>query len=1001
MNSSNRIKKSAILAIALSGSALFNGCGGGTRTTPPPIVAVSVSPSSITVVVGTTQSITAITQNDPTNKGVTWMISPATGAGTLSNATSTSVVYNPPATLPASALSVTITATSVADSSKSASSAITVPGVPLMVVVSPATATVQPGTSAPFTATVTNDPANAGVSWNLFCSPAVTGEPGGPQCGTLTPAQTPSGAPVSYTAPSSGDLNVTITAVSVTDPGVVSSAALRVPGIAVIVSPANATVNVGSAGKVSASVANDTGNQGVSWTLSYIQNSGLVDCPSATVCGTVAPASTASGVATTYSAPTDPPAGDLTVSLTATSVANTTASGQATVIVPGIKIAVAPTSAKVAAGATASFSVTVSDDPSNKGVTWAVSCSTSPCGSISPASTASGTPAIYTAPPAAPASDLNVTVTATSMTNTAAFSTASVVVPAITISLSPNSALIPLNITQQYTATVSNDPATNTVVWALAQNGTPCTPACGTVSPLNTSSGSPTTYTAPASLPSNTTLALSASSATDTTKAATSLITLTNGTAKIVPNSLNFGKVLAHQSSLSKIATLTNTGSSILNVSSVVIAGNAPHDYSQTNTCSPTVNAGMSCTISVMFTPSGTGVFTANVSINDGSPDSPQSISLTGTGFTSAPRGFVAATSALSRSGAINVPAPTGPFTVGTRVLDLFDSTRNDPYASSGAKRELAVRLWYPASLSQPCKPAEYTSPAVWAYFSQLADVPLFRVNTNSCANAPVTDASHPVIVFTPGYTATFTDYTFLLEDLASRGYVVASVDHTYETTAVEFPDGRLAKSIFGSHLGNTWRGDERTFSSAIQVRLQDIEFVLNELGKLNRQPGGPFVNRLDMSKIGIAGHSMGGVTALLSLTHDTRFQAAVVLDAAVPEGLMGGTNKPVLILAAGRKQWDTGECRLWKNLLGPRIAANIRGTEHAAFSDWIWLADTAVETGPMGPEKTMSALRDYVAAFLDASLRQESPRSLPTASLPDYPDVTLITGQQSLCPEK
>jgi pimeloyl-ACP methyl ester carboxylesterase len=217
----------------------------------------------------------------------------------------------------------------------------------------------------------------------------------------------------------------------------------------------------------------------------------------------------------------------------------------------------------------------------------------------------------------------------------------------------------------------------------------------------------------------------------------------------------------------------------------------------------------------------------------------------------------------------------------------------------------------------------------------------------------------------------------------------------------VEFPDGRLAKSVLGSHLGNTWRGDKKTFSSVTLVRLQDLEFVLNELGRLNAQPGGPFGSRFELSKVAIAGHSMGGVAALLSLRFDTRFQAAVMLDAAVPESLASGTTKPVLIVAAGRSQLDVEECRLWKNLLGPRLAANITGTEHAAFSDWIWLANTAIETGPMGPEKTTAAVRDYVAAFLDASLRQESPSRLLTGPSPDYPDVTLTAQQQSLCPEK
>src|SRR5204863_2489865 len=178
--------------------------------------------------------------------------------------------------------------------------------------------------------------------------------------------------------------------------------------------------------------------------------------------------------------------------------------------------------------------------------------------------------------------------------------------------------------------------------------------------------------------------------------------------------------------------------------------------------------------------------------------------------------------------------SPTGPSNVGTRVMDLIDSSRDDPFLADGSKRELLLRFWYPASLREACQPAQYTSPKIWRYFSQLAGIPLPEIRTNSCLNAPVADGVHPVVVFTPGYTATFTDYTFLFEDLASRGYVVASVGHTYETTAVEFSDGRLAKSVLGSHIGDTWRINRQSTSLAVAVRLSDLKFVMDELERLN-----------------------------------------------------------------------------------------------------------------------------------------------------------------------
>src|SRR5262249_19161994 len=157
---------------------------------------------------------------------------------------------------------------------------------------------------------------------------------------------------------------------------------------------------------------------------------------------------------------------------------------------------------------------------------------------------------------------------------------------------------------------------------------------------------------------------------------------------------------------------------------------------------------------------------------------------------------------------------------------------------------------------------------------------------TNSCLNAPVADGRHPVVVFSPGFTATFTDYTFLLEDLASRGYLVAAINHTYDATAVEFPDGRLEKSLFGSHLTSYTHSDAQTLAFVAAVRLADIKFVLDTLQRLAAEGDGPFTGKLDLSRIALAGHSLGGLTTILGLQSDRRFASAVILDGLVPDHL-------------------------------------------------------------------------------------------------------------------
>src|SRR5215472_6280185 len=157
MNHSTR----GLLVLGVGLLFVITGCGGGGSSITQ--IFVSVSPSSATVQVGGSQQFTATVQNDPANAGVTWAISPASGAGTLSNTTSTSATYNAPAGPPPSDVAVTVTATSVSSTSISASAAVTVPA--NVVSVSPNTATVPAGSNQTFTATVQYDPGQKGVTW--------------------------------------------------------------------------------------------------------------------------------------------------------------------------------------------------------------------------------------------------------------------------------------------------------------------------------------------------------------------------------------------------------------------------------------------------------------------------------------------------------------------------------------------------------------------------------------------------------------------------------------------------------------------------------------------------------------------------------------------------------------------------------------------------------------------------------------------------------------------
>jgi len=84
-----------------------------------------------------------------------------------------------------------------------------------------------------------------------------------------------------------------------------------------------------------------------------------------------------------------------------------------------------------------------------------------------------------------------------------------------------------------------------------------------------------------------------------------------------------------------------------------------------------------------------------------------------------------------------------------------------------------------------------------------------------------------------------------------------------------------------------------------------------------------------------------------------------------------------------------------------PPFALNFRDAEHLTPTDLVWLAKGAIKTGTMGSQKTVAAIRDYVAAFLDANLRGQPPDPLLNGAPSEFPDVKLITPPQLLSEKK
>src|SRR5215831_9473998 len=339
------------------------------------------------------------------------------------------------------------------------------PPIPVTVSVDPPSTALQGVGGQSFTATVSNDPNNAGVTWKVSCPSA--------PCGSVSPVQTPSGQFTTYTSPPTAlanNMNVTVTATSVTSASASAKATVTLSAVQLNIIADNYAVEPGAQSHLTVTIWNGINPININWSCS----------PSP--CGTTSPAATQSGVPTTYTAPSTVPAAGLTTNVTAVWADHISVSSSQAIQVDGVQVSVTPSSANLLANASQPFTATVANDATNSGVNWTVSCTPGPpCGAVSHTSTLSGVPTTYTAPSTPPPSDLSVTITAASAAYASATSIASVTVPAVTVSTSPSSGLIPLNATQTFTATVGNDPNNAGITWGLTQGATPttCSPSCG------------------------------------------------------------------------------------------------------------------------------------------------------------------------------------------------------------------------------------------------------------------------------------------------------------------------------------------------------------------------------------------------------------------------------------------------------------------------------------------------------------------------------------------
>ncbi|GKU76036.1 hypothetical protein [Paenibacillus sp. L3-i20] len=257
----------------------------------------------------------------------------------------------------------------------------------------------------------------------------------------------------------------------------------------------------------------------------------------------------------------------------------------------------------------------------------------------------------------------------------------------------------------------------------------------------------------------------------------------------------------------------------------------------------------------------------------------------------------------------VKIPLPTGPHAIGTANYHFVDTSREELFtADPSDHRELIAKVWYPAEIGEDSKLAPY---AYTAEESKLVkkNQPLFKkalvssiadVKSHSYWKAPVSSQSenYPVLLFSPGYGASNYMYASISENLASHGYIVISMQHPhYSIIPTLFPDKRVAKGQIEMSDSLEWESSDKE----MEVWVKDARFLLHELEQWNKAETGDLLSgKMDLSRIGMFGHSFGGAASAQVMTIEPKVLAGVNMDGSLfGKRIENGLAHPFLYIQA------------------------------------------------------------------------------------------------------
>jgi hypothetical protein len=344
---------------------------------------------------------------------------------------------------------------------------------------------------------------------------------------------------------------------------------------------------------------------------------------------------------------------------------------------------------------------------------------------------------------------------------------------------------------------------------------------------------------------------------------------------------------------------------------------------------------------------------------------------------------------------AFHLPAPSGEYAIGTVTFELTDDSRNETFTTDpDDHRRILIKAWYPSDSVAGHRMAPYVdAPAQFGVGVEqsfgfpalvVSHIPLTK--THSYVNAPLStaEASFPVLIFSHGYGGLIMQDTVLMEELASNGYIVFSISHSYEAAVTSFPDGSVIYEATSEMYAD--------IANSLMIWSNDTTFLVDQL-EITDNPAIPSLlwDGMDLDTIGVFGHSFGGTTAEHVILEDVRFDVGISFDS--PHGgssLTSNMTKPFMLLFGPDYGNPEMNDTIYNRAEGVCYGLFVNGTRHYNFADvniWSPVLRSFGLLGTIDGYRMLGILNDYVLSFFNEHLKGVTSTLLDGPSL-DYPEV-------------